>query len=267
MKTFWNIAKITLWILAVAGALFLVGFTNYEQYNRGCRRIYISIDHGQAGKLVEKENIDSLIRRVAGNLSGKPLGWINIRQIENSIRSQPYVEKVHIYESLDGNLFAEVKQREPILRIINSKSENFYVDGSGRLLPVNPFFPARVLIANGNIRHSYLENPGFRIETPMTGDSLGPDTLMLDLYKLALYINRDPFLKAEIDQIYVTGGMEFELVPKVGNHLIMLGKAENLEEKFTKLIAFYRKGLNQMGWNKYNYINIKFRNQVVCSNQ
>ncbi|MCX6281394.1 MAG: hypothetical protein NTU51_05480 [Bacteroidetes bacterium] len=266
MKKFWKIAYVSLWILLVGGAGVLVGFTGFEQYNRPCHRIYITMDYGKADKLVTKEDIDSLIRRSNGKLSGKPIGWVNIRQIEHMIKAQAYVEKVHIYESLDGNIFVDIKQREPILRIINNKYETFYIDESGRLLPPNPFFPARVLVANGNISHSYAANRNFRIETPMMGDTLGPaDTLMLELYKLALYINRDRFLKAQIDQIYVTPLAEFELVPKVGNHVIMLGRADNLDEKFKKLLAFYKKGLNVMGWNKYNYINIKYRNQVVCS--
>ncbi|MCX6283785.1 MAG: hypothetical protein NTW31_06090 [Bacteroidetes bacterium] len=266
MKKFWKIVYVSLWVLFVAGACVLVGFTNFEQYYRPCNRIYITMDYGKADRLITKEDIDSLIRRNTGKISGKPMGWVNIRQIEKSITAQAYVENAHVYESLDGNIFAEVKQREPILRIINSKFETFYIDGSGRLLPPNPFFPARVLIASGNISHSYMANRNFRIETPMMGDTVGPaDTLMFDLYKLALYINRDKFLKAEIDQVFVTPSKEFELVPKVGKHVIMLGRADNLDEKFKKLLVFYKHGLNIMGWNKYNYINIKYRNQVVCS--
>ena len=266
MKKFWRIAYIIICILLVAGTGVLVGFTTYEQYNRPCRRIYITMDYGKADKLVMNQDIDSIIRRTTGRISGKPIGWINIQQIETSIRQQAYVETVHIYESLDGNILVDVKQREPILRIINNKYETFYLDGSGRLLPPNPFYPARVLVANGNISHSYLDNRNFRIETPMMGDTLGPaDTLLMNLYRLALYINRDRFLKAEIDQIFVTPNHEFELIPKVGNHIIMLGGIDDLDGKFKKLLAFYKQGLNFIGWNKYNYINIKYRNQVVCS--
>jgi cell division protein FtsQ len=88
---------------------------------------------------------------------------------------------------------------------------------------------------------------------------------MTGLYKLAKYISHDPFLKAQIDQIYVTELNEFELIPRVGNHVIMLGTADDLDDKFRKLIVFYHLGLNKIGWNKYNVINIKFKNQVVCS--
>jgi len=51
----------------------------------------------------------------------------------------------------------------------------------------------------------------------------------------------------------------------LGDHVILLGSAEELGDKFSRLLAFYKFGLNKIGWNKYNFINIKYKNQVVCS--
>jgi len=56
-----------------------------------------------------------------------------------------------------------------------------------------------------------------------------------------------------------------ELIPKVGNHLIIFGDTSQMSQKFENLILFYRKGLTKVGWDKYNIINLKFKNQVVCS--
>ena len=58
---------------------------------------------------------------------------------------------------------------------------------------------------------------------------------------------------------------DFELVPKVGNHKIVFGGIDNLESKFEKLMIFYKKGLSKTGWNEYSEINLKFKNQVVCT--
>ena len=80
-----------------------------------------------------------------------------------------------------------------------------------------------------------------------------------------MYITHDKFLKAQIGQIYVNEFNEFELIPRIGSHVILLGKAEDLDDKFRRLYAFYRFGLNKIGWNKYSVINIKYKNQVVCS--
>jgi cell division protein FtsQ len=88
---------------------------------------------------------------------------------------------------------------------------------------------------------------------------------MTNLYRLTMYITPDKFLKAQIAQIYVNEQGEFELIPRVGSHVILLGSAEDLDDKFRRLFAFYKFGLNKIGWNKYNVINIKYKNQVVCS--
>ncbi|MEP7169164.1 MAG: cell division protein FtsQ, partial [Bacteroidota bacterium] len=78
-------------------------------------------------------------------------------------------------------------------------------------------------------------------------------------------IANDAFWNAQVEQIYVTEQSEIELIPRVGNHRIILGDASQLDEKFNKLMIFYKQGLNNTGWNNYNTINLKFTNQVVCT--
>jgi cell division protein FtsQ len=60
---------------------------------------------------------------------------------------------------------------------------------------------------------------------------------------------------------------DFVLVPQVGSHTIIFGSArsdEEVKEKMDKLKVFYQEGLPFEGWNKYETINLKFRNQIVC---
>lgn len=90
-------------------------------------------------------------------------------------------------------------------------------------------------------------------------------SVMNNLYKLSAFITKDKFLKAQIEQIYVDPNGEFELIPRVGTHTILMGRADNLEDKFERLFVFYRMGLSKTGWSRYNIINIKFKDQVVCS--
>ncbi len=265
MKRFLKILFLLMWILLIAGAGVLIGFVEAEQYDRPCRKINISIDYGKADLLITTQDVDSLIRRTNGNLAGKPLGWVNTARIENTIRQQPYIERVKVYTNNKADVFIEIRQREPVLRVINKKFESFYLDGSGTLLPLNPRFPARVLVANGNINDSYINNKNRRINVLALSDSVYADSLLTRLYKLAMFISRDKDLKNRIDQIYVNEEGEFELIPRLGAHVILLGDIEGMEEKFTKLRLFYTHGLEKIGWNKYHVINIKFKNQVVCS--
>ena len=265
MKKFLKILQVVVWVLLVAGAVVMVTLAEIEHYRQPCKTTVVSIDYGAADVLITRRDVDSLLLKCAGIVKGKPLGYINTAAIEGAIRKQAYVARVKVFESNEGTLFIQIRQREPLLRIINRKYESFYLDESGALLPVNPNFSARVLVANGIIDNSYMKNPNYKVNILALSDSVFYDSLMTNLYKLTMYITHDKFLKAQIGQVYVNEAGEFELIPRVGNHLILLGGVDDLDDKFRKLYAFYRLGLMKIGWNKYNVINIKYKNQVVCS--
>jgi len=66
---------------------------------------------------------------------------------------------------------------------------------------------------------------------------------MTNLYKLTMYIAHDKFLKGEIDQDLCERTPEFELIPPGREPPILLGTAEDLEEKF-RALCLLRLGLN-----------------------
>ena len=72
------------------------------------------------------------------------------------------------------------------------------------------------------------------------------------------------FWNSEIEQINVLKDGSVELVPRVGNHIVYLGEPFNIERKLKRLYDFYVYGLNKIGWNKYQYINLEFDNQIIC---
>ena len=61
----------------------------------------------------------------------------------------------------------------------------------------------------------------------------------------------------------VSGYVEKELA--VGNHRIMLGTLDEFEEKLANLKLFYEQAIPKVGWEKYSMINLKYKNQIVCT--
>jgi len=53
---------------------------------------------------------------------------------------------------------------------------------------------------------------------------------MRSLYKFGVFLQNDKFWNAQIEQINVTPTREIELVPRVGDHVVFLGKIDNFEE-------------------------------------
>lgn len=124
---------------------------------------------------------------------------------------------------------------------MSSNGDNYYIDHSGKIMNAAGK-PIHVAVATGFIDRKFAQQ---------------------ELYELGLYLQRNPFWKAQVEQINVTPKKELEIVPRVGDHILFLGKATDFEEKFSKLQTFYSKVLNRIGWNKYERISIEFNNQII----
>ncbi len=264
-KKLLKILFLFLWILLTGGVITLAGFTMAIHQDVTCRNYSIDIDYGKSDVLVTQDDIYSIVKKSGFLLKGQPVKFIDPEKIEMMIRRQPYVAGAQVYLDMEGNVSIQVVQRQPILRIFNRRGESYYIDGLGKVLPLNPDFSARVLIASGNIDEPLQRNLNYSIDSVRQKDSLEYRSVMNNLIRVASYIVRDPFLKAQIEQIYVDRSGDMELIPRVGSHVILFGNAEDIADKFTRLYLFYRMGISKAGWNSYSIINIKYQHQVVCS--
>ena len=154
----------------------------------------------------------------------------------------------------------KAKPREAILRIFDHKGHHLYL-GKDKILMDNSLESShRLIVANGNIPHINNEE---RIQI-LKGKTELPE-IYYHLYDFVNKIHEDEFLEALIDQIYIDKKGQIELTPKIGVKKICFGGFENSEEKFFNLKTFYLNGKDRIDWQKYQSINIKYKNQIVCS--
>jgi len=257
--------RISVRVLIVCTFLISFGFTEHRRNEMECKEIAIHVDDSLGNSFVQWDDIDQLIRDKFGNLHGKLLSSINISLLEKIIDSNPFVLKAQVFSTVDGKLVVEVKQRTPIVRVINTFNESFYIDEMGILMPMSDKFTAHVPVANGNIFNRETEQRIRRITTHDISDTSFSVTLMEKIFVVSDYVRTHEFWNAQIEQIYITATGEMELIPRVGNQTILFGDEQEMEKKFEKLYTFYREGLSKTGWNQYKTINVTFKDQVVCS--
>ena len=239
-----KIIKISLWTLSIIFLLITMGFVSREQRQLSCTSVDIRINYDHKNFFVEKGDILSMIAAKGIKLVGVPLSVVNFENMETLINTNPSIAKVEVYSTIAGEIKIDIVQRKPIIRIISDDLLlNFYIDENGKKMPLSSKHTSKVLIANGNIKTSMLD----------------------DLFKLAKYVDKNNFWKSQIQQIYINLDEEIELIPRVGRHKIIFGDVSDMDEKFKKLMIFYKKGLHYTGWNKYKTINLKFKNQIVCT--
>lgn len=89
---------------------------------------------------------------------------------------------------------------------------------------------------------------------------------MDDIWQITKRIAADTFLSAQLIQVYITPERILQLIPRVGNHVIVLGDISDIDEKINKLRIFYSDGISRSGnWNDYKTIDLQFKNQIVCT--
>ena len=55
------------------------------------------------------------------------------------------------------------------------------------------------------------------------------------------------------------------MIPQITKQKIYFGNTNDMEIKFKKLELFYKNILPTKGWNYYESVNLKFKNQIVCN--
>ncbi len=240
-----------IWLVCLSGLVVLMSFIEVKKKAVVCTEVKVLIPGNRS--FIECKEVDNIVASSEGQLVGRELKGINIHKLENALRANPFIEFAKVYADMDGVIRIQIRQREPVVRVINSANQDYYIDRNGLKIPVSPNFTARVLVANGNI----MEGFAGEVDTLST-------KLAKDIFKTALYIAQDTLWNEQIEQLYVNAKNDIEMIPRVGNQKIILGNADSLETKFANLLAFYKKAMPKVGWDTYKTINIKYANQVVC---
>ena len=239
--------KIVLYItLVLITAYLVVALTAFNRKPKGevCRNLELVIrDSVYAGFITNKE-VKNMLEKKGINPIGKELATIPTKQLEQELAKHPLIDEVECYKTPSGKICVEVSQRIPILRVMSNNGENYYIDNKGTPMPPDAKCVAHLAVVTGSVEKSFA---------------------LRDLYKFALFLQQNPFWDAQIDQIHVLPNKKIELVPRVGDHIVYLGRLDNYEKKLKRLKTFYEKALNKVGWNKYSRINVEFGNQVICT--
>lgn len=241
-----------------------LSFINIREKQVLCSKVLISILDSSKNFFVEEDDVLTLFKNKKIKLKGALLNSINLAKVENILYRHPAIKKVEVYKTMEGVLKIDILQRNPILRIINSSGEGYYIDQDARLMPLSDKYTAHVLVVTGNINQPLGKNINKNLSVPSDG-TLKEDSILNDLYTIGKFIYKSKLWKSQIEQIYINENNELEMIPRIGFQTIIFGTIEDFEEKFTKLDAIYNYGFNNVGWNKYKEINLKYKNQVICT--
>ncbi|MEO6190099.1 MAG: hypothetical protein ABIO44_06775 [Saprospiraceae bacterium] len=181
-----------------------------------------------------------------------PIQGLNSALLESTLERMHVIHHAEVYVDAMENLHVDVYQRDPLFRVMESTGDQFYVDSEGKKIPASMNYSARVPVVTGILQAWSGEDVWNKANTS---------------YKIAFNVMKeivkDPFINSLVEQVDMDSNGELTFIPKIGFEKIQFGKAELILEKLEKLKFFYKEGLRYEGWNVYQTLNLKVKDQVI----
>lgn len=251
-KTIVKWALICFWFAMGAGTILLLVAAIKKKDAQHCNGVTITIEGVDNNFFVDKKDILNIITsNVGGSPAGKAISVFDLRKLEIQLQKDIWVKSAQLFFDNNNRLMVKVMEREPVARVFTTGGTTFYIDSSLCMLPLSEKFSARLPVFTGF--------PSDKIVL-----SAADSILLKDILTVSQAIQKDAFNMAMIDQVDITPQRNFEMIPKIGNTVIVFGDATAMEEKFYKMQLFYKEVMVKAGWNKYSVVNLQYKGQVVA---
>lgn len=244
-------------LIFASGCLVLVSglavFAGVRQSGRPVRSVLVNISNEFNNYFISEREVTALLTRNGNQrLEGAQADDLDLKELEARLTAHSFVKEAQVYRDLAGNLHADVRQNRPIARLIHPDTRlDTYLDAEGRQLPLSPLFTARVVpVSRGG---------GVGLKSGFFQDSAGQHYL-----EILRYIDEHPFWRAQVAEVFIGANGKVSFTQQVGDQRVEFGYPNNISEKFTKLMVFYRQIPPSLGWNTYHRVNVEYKDQIVC---
>jgi cell division protein FtsQ len=247
-----NVLALVFWISLSAGVLTLLVAAIETRNAKPCSDVKITIGGVKDVFFVDQQDVERMLVGVSGAMIGKALKDFDMRRMEDTLESDPWISNAELFFDNNRVLQVKVTEKEPVARVFTVTGNSFYIDTALLRLPLNDKFTPRLPVFTGF--------PSDR-KRWKGKDSL----LMTEVKNISVYLLNDPFWMAQIEQVDIDAERNFQMVPKVGKHVVQFGNGQEVDKKFRKLYIFYRDVISKTGWSRYGEINVGYKGQVVAT--
>jgi len=253
MKVKFSIRK-EIWIVVFAGLLFfLIAFAERKQSGVYCKGVMVELENIQDNHFLDEADIIRLVEKSTPSLRETPINRLDLKAIEKTLLMDRHIRDAELYGDLKGNLIVGVELRRPVARIVQDDAPDAYIAEDGMVMGISDKFSSRVMIVSGQGTKPLVE-----------AGNLYKAEGGAELMEMIEFILEDPFWAAQIAQVDITSKGLMTIYPQVTGQVVEFGTSSNYEEKFRKLMVFYKEILPQKGWTKYGRVNLNYEGQIIA---
>lgn len=238
---------LTLCLVLVA----FIGFVEKQAQLKSFGGLEVDLEAVSGVYFVEEKEIEAIIHAAFPELKvGLPVTEVPLTAVEKRLKGHPFIKSVQASMGQKGILTVKINQHEPIARIARPMGADGYITTEGLIIPTSPTYTSRVLILEGEYAEQLMDQ--------------GSVDAMPELMPLIRFVTQDAFWSAQVTELEINKKDDIRLHQQVGKQVIEFGDALDLESKFRRIEVLYKEILPRKGWNAYDRISVKFKNQIVC---
>lgn len=242
----------------IVGSLVLVTFScvlfaaTKKQAERKITGVLVTLQNqGEEENFLLAKDVEQLfVTNTNINILNKSIADLDLNHIEKLAEQNPWVKSAEVYVDNNSKLNIEVIQRLPVARLFTRDGQSFYIDSAGFEMPLSERYAYPVTVFT-NVPHA------------------ASDSIYTGMKKKIVYLSEvlkaDSFWNSQITQLDVVNEHSFNAYTTIGKQKILIGDTTHVKDKLSNLYSFYREVSNKIGWNKYEVLDIRYRNQVVAS--
>lgn len=237
----------------VVGLFFLIAFGERKQSGVVCTNIVIEVENARENHFLDESDVLKIIESSGETVIGKSIEEINLRALENKLEDDKHISSAEIFGDVKGNLTVNIVLRRPIARLVREDGSDAYIAEDGKVMETSEKYSARIVLISGPIVKPLIQQGDLHASEEGT-----------QLIKIVEFINANQFWKAQVAQLDFNQAGKVFIYPQVTGQVVEFGKLQDIELKFQKLMIFYKEILPQMGWTKYDRINVEYEGQVIA---
>jgi cell division protein FtsQ len=250
-RTIRKILFATVWLTIGTGMVILLAAAIGKKNKERCSDFRITVKGSQDHFFIEDKDVLQLLTTAThGKIKGQPMSTVDLHRLEGVLENNVWIKEAQLYFDNNDVLHVSVTEREPIARIFTTGNKSFYIDNDLKKLPLSDRVTAKV--------------PVFT-DYPEKIAAAKDSALLIEIKNISEFILSNSFWMSQVAQIDMDNDYKFEMIPVLGNHRVELGDGENIEEKFGRLMVFYKDVLSKTGFDKYASIDVRFDGQVVAT--
>jgi len=233
MKRYLNI------LILIFSTAFIISISIYGTLrNQNKKKFEKNIVFSNNNVFLNDSIVNKLLTQILYDKYLKRKDSLDLNIIESELKNNQFINSAEVYWKFHDVLEIRIKEREPLYIMTN---ENYYVDSFGK------FFPMKEI----------------KKDLPKVLSKLSKINLK-SLTNFVLRINKDHFMKSELDKIYFEKN-EFRINLKSFDFDIIFGNSKRVKEKVEKLKVFCAFQKVQDSLTNYPLVNLNYLNQVIAS--